>query len=547
VGDSVCTGAGSIEGDAAVSPTVPHTTVRPTPPLGLAPVGVDAQYSAFPGACQHPDGTVRLVWRQGSNHATAYDGAICTATSADQGLTWSNSTVAVAGTPGSVDLRDPSISLSADGATSYLTYFKATPASTGAGCFVRASTDGGVSWGAETRIDSGLATACITAPLVGVGGGLIAVFYGKASGDAHDSCWASTSTDGGSTWSAPNRLANGVTAGFDYQEPRLVAAGVNLRVFFRHGNSNAIGSVSSPDGGTTYTAPVIAFGNASGRPSAAWLGSGTLVVSYRSTTTGAAYVRASHDGGATWLPAAQQTTTVPGTLGMTYSNPLPLASGAVFCPVANELSTTSSKLYTGYLVDGPGRTPLGDEFLGEWAAAAAAQDQILYADRFSYPDGVLPAPWAVATGGLSVSGGMVVSTTTDNVPDVGVLATGNQDVVVEADLMWTGQAGVAVLARWSGPGDYLKFTVESGGTAARLYANRAGTLTTLVNASFTSIAGTWLRMKLMVRQNLCYLFINDYTVAAVSLPSATGSDRHGFSLNAQPGGMHYCRRFVVRS
>jgi hypothetical protein len=325
---------------------VPTTGFRVTPPRLLRPVGVDAGYSAFPAACQYPDGTVRLVWREGSDHVDARDGVIRSATSTDDGASWTAATTLLPAEPGTVDLRDPCLSHT-DG-VSHLTYFTATPADPGAGCFVRAGTDGGARWGPAARIDRGLVSACVSAPLVPFGSGLAAVFYGKARGERHDSCWWATSPDG-AEWSAPIRLADGRAAGFDFQEPWAVVRGGAVRVFFRWGNWHAIGSVHLR--GNAFSEPAIAFGHGTARPGAAWLRDGTLLVSYRHTRNRAAHLRASRDGGRTWSRPVRQTRTVPGTLGMTYSQPLELFSGRVFCPIATELSPARSVLLAGCAQD----------------------------------------------------------------------------------------------------------------------------------------------------------------------------------------------------
>src|SRR5262245_27968336 len=82
---------------------------------GFRPLGVDGAYAAFPSVCRFVSGRLRLVWRQGADHAASRDGEIYTTTSDDSGRTWTAAVVAVSDSAG-VDLRDPCIA-SADGTT----------------------------------------------------------------------------------------------------------------------------------------------------------------------------------------------------------------------------------------------------------------------------------------------------------------------------------------------------------------------------------------------------------------------------------------------
>jgi hypothetical protein len=494
---------------------------------------------------------LRLVWRQGSDHVTARDGRVYTSTSADNGRTWSTATVAVTDAAG-VDLRDPCISTA--GGTTWLTYFKGTAALAAAGCFLRISTDDGVTWGSEIRID-GQPYAAISAPVVQVGANLLTAFYGKASADTFDSSWLATSTDGGATWTTA-RIANGQADSRHYQEPWLVAKGTEVWMFFRYGTSSAIGSSISTNSGSTWSAPAQLFDDTTGRPAAAWLSTGTMAVVARRISDKQAIVRSRNTGAAqtAWLPP-RPTMVQPasGPIGMTYAHPLEIPGG-VICPLGIETSTSVSRIHVGWLADDGGVSPLGDLIPDDRTAVAAGADQVLFTEGFSQANGSLRSVWTVGAGGMQVSDGYAVSTAADNTPDLAWTDLGTADVELEGEFWYTGQAGFGLIARLVSANTYLLLTLESGGSAFRLYKVVSGTATLLSADTTTAVVReqAWARVRMLVRGNTIQGFLNGWSrvAAELSSPDSTtfaGQAKHGIKLNPNGAGVHRCRRFVAKN
>lgn len=517
---------------------------------GFRPVGVDGAYAAFPSVCRFASGQLRLVWRQGSDHVNARDGRIYTATSADNGRTWSAAAVAVTDAAG-IDLRDPCISTA--GGTTWLTYFKGTVALAAAGCFLRISTDDGVTWGAEIRIDPTQPYAAISAPVIQVGANLLTTFYGRNAGETIDSCWLAISTDGGATWTR-QLVANGPADGRHYQEPWLVARGAEVWMFFRYGTQAAVGSSISTDSGATWTAPAQLFDDTSGRPAAAWLSTGTMAVVARRISDKQAIVRSRNIGTAqtAWLPA-RPTMVQPasGPIGMMYAHPLEVPGGVV-CPLGIETSTTVSRIHVGWLADDGGVSPLGDLIPDDRTAAATDVDQLLFAEGFSQANGALRTPWVVGAGGAQASNGCAVSTAADNVPDLAWVDVASADGEFEADFWYTGQAGFGIISRVVSANTYLLFTLESGGTALRVYKIVSGTATQLAVASCTLRESTWTRLRLVLRDRVIQGYANGWPLVGYELAVGTeantfaGQARHGIKLNPAGAGVHRCRRFVAK-
>jgi len=489
---------------------------------------------------------LRLVWRQGTDHVTTRDGKVYTSTSGNNGRTWSAATIAVTDT---VDLRDPCIATA--GGTTWLTYFKGTSTLAAAGCFLRVSTDDGVTWGSETRIDS-QPYAAMSSPVIRVGTNLLAAYYGKNSGDTFDSCWLATSADGGATWTR-QVVANGQAAGRDYQEPWLIVSGTEVWMFFRYGTNSAIGASVSTNSGTTWSAPTQLFDDATGRPAAVWLSTGTMAVVARRISDKQAVIRARNAGAATtdWLPA-RPTMVQPssGPVGMLYAHPLEIPGG-VICPVGIETSTASARINVGWLADDGGISLLGDLIPDDRTAVAQGADQLLFTEGFSQANGPLRQPWVIGAGGMQVSSGYAVSTAADNVPDLAWVDVANADVDLEGEFFFTGQAGFGLIARVAAANTYLLLTIESGGTAFRLYkiisgtASQAGILTTNIAPS------AWTTIRMFIRGNLIHCFLNGYSAFGYNLQGTdvgtfAAKPRHGIKLNAQTGGLHLCRRFVAR-
>lgn len=304
-----------------------------TPPQPLA---VGTNHSAFPGLTRDAEGTLELVWRQGTDHAATRDGQLRRAVSRDDGATYAESTHLRIPPP---DLRDPSISY-ARGAQ-HLTWFTGTSTNPGTGAFDQRE------WGPAVRIDPNLPVAAITSPVVDLPDNRLGtVFYGRQAGEAVDTSFMAWTVNHGLSWTT-NRILNGIGANHAYNEPYLVRDDADIHVFFRSGTT-AIGMRTSTDSGRTGSwGPVRdVLTNATGRPTALRTAEGVLLLVYRRLPTRAAAVAVSTDHGATWQdgpvllePPADSPN------GMTYAAMAQIGPSAVHVVFGMEATATESDLY----------------------------------------------------------------------------------------------------------------------------------------------------------------------------------------------------------
>lgn len=508
-------------------------------PFAVRPLryyGQDSQHSAFPGAVRLPDGRFLVVYRQGSNHYTNRDGSIVSAVS-DTGETWSAPTTVVSYAGDGVDCRDPSVSLSADGHTLYLTYFRGTAGNPAIGSFIRRSEDYGQTWGPEYRIDGGMTSSAITSPAIEVSGRLLAFHYSKPGTETYWSVFKAASDDGGVTWNSA-RLMSGQMDGRDYPEPYAIAKDGRVFLAFRWGANAQIGSMSSEDGGEHWSAPAVRF-NGSGRPTSLWLADGSILVALRDVNNGRLSVRSTPDVGATWYPP--RVVQYPPDHGMsTYVTFLETEPGKVFAAMTAEESTgTVSRLGFAYLANAGSETLYG---------ITPADDNTVVTSVFDYPEGSAPPyPWVVG-GGVVVQGG-VQSAVADNVPDFVVQSTAGPDQSVTADLMWIGQAGLGVVLRYKDPSNWILFTSETGGSVLRLYKSVGGTVTLLSSASWSVAAGAYHTFTASVRGGQIRAGVDGDTNLRCDLSAADNAALSGWSagvkLNSQPGGLNTCRRLSI--
>jgi hypothetical protein len=264
-------------------------------------------HSAFPGMARLHDGSLRLVFREGSAHVSQ-DGRIIMAESHDDGASWENPQVIREGG----DWRDPFIS-NPDGAER-LTWFNASPSNPALGASIVKV------WGWDRRIDPALPNAAISAPIVRLPDGRLATaFYGRQSGEALYSAWWAWSTDGGWTWSS-NRIANLLGAGVATPEPYLVVNGNLIHVMFRWGVADGIGMRTSMDMGKTWDSQRKILNQASGRPTTIATSTGMLLMVYRQLPSQSAAMAYSVDNGATWVSGGVVLAAPTGSPnGMTYA------------------------------------------------------------------------------------------------------------------------------------------------------------------------------------------------------------------------------------
>lgn len=521
----------------------------------IRPYNQDTAHSAFPSVAIMTDGTMIMVYRQGTDHSATRDGVIKKATSTDNGRTWSAPTTLMSGAAGT-DLRDPCISLSRDGTKLYLTYFKATSILAAAGVFFRSSTDAGANWATEVRVDATLPYAASSGPVVELDNNTLVVpYYGRSGAETWDSVWTGKSTNGGTTWPTNTRILNGQTATNHYQEPWIALSGQTAVLSYRHGTAASIGMIKSTDNTVNWSAASAKFAG-TGRATIFWANADTLACIYRKLSGGDAVIRSSRDTGTSWYPERFIEASASLAGWMTYAGVARLSNGASVCVLANEVSTSNSRVHTTYIGESGVITPFGAIPNGA-EAGASNLDGVAFATCFEQPDGTLGYPWTVVTGAVTVTNGELLSASADNVVDIVSINTSQNDMEVEAEIYNGGtatmQSGSAIIFRMTAPTTYLMWTIETQGGNFRLYQVVSGTATQIAIAtpgtpSFSF--NTYNKYKVIARGDKILCFFNDvmwinYDATSILSTFSTGF-LAGIKLNSQGTTTHKCRRFIAR-
>ena len=480
--------------------------------------GIDSRYAAFPSVTKLADGTLMMVWREDADHLTTRAGVVRTSRSTDYGQTWSAATTLVS--IGGIDLRDPTISISTDNSTLYLTYIKATAAAPANGYYLKISTDQGVTWGAEKRIDA-LAYAAGTSQIRQMANGnLIATWYGKLAGtEAYDSVWISISTNNGATWGTQKKLVDGVTAGTDMQEPTVDTYGNSVVILHRWGNQSDIGRLISTDNGATWSASAIAF-HGYGRPGFIITERGTLIVVFRYLVGGAStmhgMMRTSQDLGVTWTEPHLVERANPSM--WTYSGMWEVARGQIICVTTIEVSSTSSVMSIRYLTEGRGVSPYGDETPSAIERSVQRLSALAVTDSFDRAPGPLGQSdngqdWMGSTAPTIQSGTYYDASGSPSVVYANALSA---DVEIEAEFMWTGVAGFYLIFRVQDTSNYLMFGIETAGQNARLYKVVGGTATQLGTQALSVPANAFHKLKVSTVGDNIRCYVEDVSVMTVT-------------------------------
>lgn len=207
----------------------------------------------FADAVRLQDGRIMVVYHLDDGHTQA-NGVLRVVSSPDGGRTWTAPETVVAN---EYDNRDPKIMQLRDG-TILISMFRTNWAAGGAnvGTFLVRSTDGGRTFGSDTRIDGAKPGTYEHAPAVELpNGDVLQPLYGSGARLAR-------STDGGRTFPATNEITVVADdAQFVNQEPNLVALPNGELVMVIRTLWNSVGAnryariVRSFDGGHTWTAP----------------------------------------------------------------------------------------------------------------------------------------------------------------------------------------------------------------------------------------------------------------------------------------------------
>lgn len=487
-------------------------------------------YDAFPCLERLPDGRILALWRRGYNHVDARDGYLVQSYSSDNGLTWTAPTVAV---DDSRDLRDPAVLV--DGNRIYLTYFVGSAANAAMGCYLRVSTDGGKTWGTESRIDNGHEYAAICAPLVKTGGKLFAFWYGKyrVANESRDSIWYSYSSDNGATWSNASQVINGNGDARDYQEPWAVPNGDgSIQVYYRYGGGDGIGSSVSNAAGIAWTARGKLF-TASGRPTVRRVGK-DLVLTHRGTAFGSSGVmHRSTDNGQTWGPAVSL-----GSGKWMYSDLVQVGPGAALMFTAQESATTLATMYAQYVGAGSDSTPAG--------LTVPTGHEVR--DDFNRADGPLGdtltnQAWT-STGGQAVISGALQNT--DSNLNLATVPVSSSNYAIEAEMSWAGQSGGGIVFAYVDASNYALATFEGGGAAAKIYEIKGGIPgDPLYSVTLPFPSGPYAKLTVVKTGGIVRFGIDGEHIMRVGLSVNTGATRVGVKTNGANAATQRFRSFKV--
>jgi len=530
--------------------TIGNGAIRALRPL--RPLGTDAQHSAFPAILYKQDGSLMCTYRQGSDHITARDGVLKVVRSTDMGRTWT-APVTLLSLPG-IDLRDSGLSESRDGTKVWLTYCKTTAIAPFNGAYFRTSTDGGVTFGTEIRIDNGVTAACVSSIVECDNGDLIMPWYGTTGAEGFRSVWIARSVNGGTSWTS-TRLVNGATAGRHYEEPCIAKKGSTLGMTFRWGAIDSIGFTSSVDDGANWAGGTSEF-LGTGKPNCFWVNEDTLAVIYRQRFDSSAVIRYTRNLGTSWH-GEKQIERKLGTNGwMSYSDVAMVQQGIGILALGQETSTTLSRIFFSAVGEAGAVTPFG--ILPEEDIATAQNiDGVIFATNFDQPDGALASPWAVTVGAVNVSNGLAIPQTSGTQHIARIFAA-TVEYEIEAEMLWSGAGatgyGGIIFAMTDGA-SYWAFLrdVSAAVEVLRIYQWSGGvpTMKATINNSYEP--STYHKMRVVKKHGTVRCYYNDasvlgYKMSGPELTSTSAGLYAGITMQYSAGDstQTWCRRFTIR-
>jgi hypothetical protein len=184
--------------------------------------------------------TVHVVWPTGADMALMYR------RSTDAGATWSDEDTLVASTAG---LGDPS--LAASGNTVGIAWGDERDGNYNGEVYLKRSSDGGQTWGPDTRLTFRADTIDKEPCLAIVGNSWHLAWTQMDWANFHTRAWYQRSTDGGASWLTPDPLTLDTTS---QNQPQVAAVGPNVHVCWWDGRPGGYGIWyhGSTDNGATW-------------------------------------------------------------------------------------------------------------------------------------------------------------------------------------------------------------------------------------------------------------------------------------------------------
>lgn len=304
----------------------------------------NALHNGFPGACILADGTIIAVYRTATDHSSV-NGSIKSKSSTDGGVTWSAESTIY--THATLDARDPSITRLRNGNLVLSVKLYNWALSKADYSVVLISTDNGATWGSAIAVGEAFTSygGCSSPVVEMADNKLLLATFGLDTGDTYECARLVTSDDGGTTWSNIGTIAKSMSR--HYQEPNLcVLPNGELLCFLRSNTVDHFYLCHSIDGGSIWSTPVDLF-SAGGRPNIARLSNGTLFLCYRQKSIASDHTvyRISLDNGFNW--GSEQVLDTSGI--MAYSAVIEKNAGSFGVVFAVQQSTTNSDVfYTNY-------------------------------------------------------------------------------------------------------------------------------------------------------------------------------------------------------
>lgn len=460
-------------------------------------------HQGFPGLIYLGSGRLIAVYRSGARHSltvrgTTGHGVILLAESLNYGETWSVRTIVDSAAMD--DDRDPNITILPN-ATWLLTYptwlgpDNATQPPTGCVINLRTSTDQGVTWSAETRVNPTSASLttypglseylATTSPvLVASDGSYVIPATGrKLAGQVDYSSFMLRSSTLAGPWTA-TLIGDGPTDARSYDEPyaRKLSDGTYL-AFSRHGGDK-VARYTSADGITWGALTVALNGGGGGRPSFTQLANGTIIMGTRGSET-QNQVRLSRDKGVSWSGA---TDIPPVALRLaTYQAHVEVSPNLIACVYAKEDTLENGRAYFRYLFDGVEGVPPATLTLVSKTTAVSTS---------SNNTGSVPTPASVQVGDLLILTWNQRNTTATFTAPSGFVSLGSQAGTGKLQIWYKiadGTEGSTLTVTSSGNAGWtlgcMRLTGASSSAPTALFSTASASTTATTPAATISNAG----------------------------------------------------------
>lgn len=259
------------------------------------------RYFAYPSIVADRQARIQ-VFQQRATENVSTDGTIERLVSVNGGATWTvEELIAIEGE----DLRTAKARRLADGRLGLVYWSHILSPETWVTRW-RTSSDDGESWSSDTQLAAGLGDWQCSESWIEKDGVIVVALYVKDAGSSPErwSAYVIRSTDGGTTWGAPIKVADGSADDSQYNEAQIVVWDGKLVMFIRDEVSFTLYRSESADNGISWSAlvDVTPTNWVSTFPGVHILGQVMMIV-YRSTGTYSASGTSraySYDGGVTW-------------------------------------------------------------------------------------------------------------------------------------------------------------------------------------------------------------------------------------------------------